>query len=159
LEAAVTTLEQNRIVPIDRLEDYADGQRWYAKPILVVVNKCDNETFLEDFRVFCELLEGNWSCIPVSALTGLGINGLKQAIFDRLDIIRVYSKAPGREADLGSPFVLDVGATVEDFAGKVHKDFADKLKSARVWGSSEFDGQMVSRDYMLQDGDIVELKI
>jgi ribosome-interacting GTPase 1 len=27
-----------------------------------------------------------------------------------------------------------------------------------VWGSAEFDGQMVHRDYVLQDGDIVELK-
>jgi ribosome-interacting GTPase 1 len=46
-----------------------------------------------------------------------------------------------------------------DFAGKVHKDFAQKLKSARVWGISVFDGQLVQRDYVLQDGDIVELQI
>jgi ribosome-interacting GTPase 1 len=46
-----------------------------------------------------------------------------------------------------------------DFAGKVHKDFAQKLKSAKVWGTSVFDGQRVPRDYVLQDGDIVELQI
>jgi len=27
-----------------------------------------------------------------------------------------------------------------------------------VWGSAAFDGQMVSRDYILQDGDVVELR-
>jgi hypothetical protein len=47
---------------------------------------------------------------------------------------------------------------LEEFAGKVHKDFLDNLKSARVWGSTSFDGQMVSRDYVLEDGDVVELK-
>ncbi len=50
------------------------------------------------------------------------------------------------------------GGTVEDFAGKVHQDFVKELKSAKVWGSSAFDGQMVPRDYVLEDGDIVELR-
>jgi hypothetical protein len=159
LESTVATLEESGIIAIDRLDQYPDDRRWYAKPILVVVNKCDDETYLEDFRVFCELLEGGWSCIPLSAQTGFGLEDLKQSIFDRLNIMRVYSKAPGREPDKNSPFVLDVGTTVEEFAGKVHQDFAAKLKSAKVWGSSDFDGQMVSRDYVLKDGDIVELKI
>jgi hypothetical protein len=78
---------------------------------------------------------------------------------DKLQIIRVYSKAPGKEADLTAPFVLKRGSTVEDFAGKVHKDFVDKLKIVKVWGDSVFDGQMVQRDYILRDGDVVELHI
>ncbi|TFH37133.1 MAG: TGS domain-containing protein [Anaerolineales bacterium] len=159
LESTAATLIENRIVPIDRLEQYPDDQRWYAKPFLVVVNKCDDETQLEDFQVFCELLEGNWDCIPISAASGLGIDVLKQSIFDRLNIIRVFSKAPGREADMHAPFVLESGTTVEEFSGKVHKDFAVNLKSARIWGSADFDGQMVSRDHILKDGDIVELKM
>jgi ribosome-interacting GTPase 1 len=55
--------------------------------------------------------------------------------------------------------VIEQGATVEEFALKLHRDFYENLKSARVWGSADFDGQMVSRDYVLQDGDVVELKI
>lgn len=97
--------------------------------------------------------------MPLSAVTGFGLEDLQKAIFEDLKIMRVYSKAPGREPDKNAPFVLDIGTTVEEFAGKVHKDFAEKLKSAKLWGSSDFDGQMVSRDYVLQDGDIVELKI
>jgi ribosome-interacting GTPase 1 len=84
---------------------------------------------------------------------------LKATIFDRLNIIRVYSKTPGKKPDLSSPFVLTKGGNIADFAGKVHQDFAKKLKSAKVWGSSVFDGQMVQRDYVLQDGDVVELQI
>jgi len=83
---------------------------------------------------------------------------MKQAVFDTLDIVRVYSKIPGKEPDTKSPFVMKQGGTVEEFAGKVHQDFVRRLKSAKVWGSSAFDGQMVPRDYVLEDGDIVELK-
>jgi uncharacterized protein len=49
------------------------------------------------------------------------------------------------------------GSTITDLARKIHRDFFDNLKSARVWGGAQFDGQSVQRDYVLQDGDIVEL--
>jgi ribosome-interacting GTPase 1 len=48
---------------------------------------------------------------------------------------------------------------VADFARKVHKDFYEQMATARVWGSTQFDGQMVPREYVLEDGDIVELKL
>jgi ribosome-interacting GTPase 1 len=82
---------------------------------------------------------------------------MKQAVFDRLEIIRVYSKPPGQEPNLSKPFVLKKGSTLTDFAAKVHKDFVDDLKTARVWGSGVFDGQMVQREHVLHDGDVVEL--
>ena len=97
--------------------------------------------------------------IPVSIATGRNLDQMKQAVIERLEIIRVYSKAPGKEADLSSPFVLKKGSTVENFAGKVHKDFTNRLKVAKVWGEVVFDGQMVQRDHVLQEGDIVELHI
>ena len=47
--------------------------------------------------------------------------------------------------------------TVAEFATVVHRDFADKLKTARVWGTGVFDGQTVTRDHLLHDKDVVEL--
>ena len=44
-------------------------------------------------------------------------------------------------------------------AALVHRDFADKLKSARIWGTGVFDGQTVGRDHVLHDKDVVELHI
>jgi ribosome-interacting GTPase 1 len=73
--------------------------------------------------------------------------------------MRIYSKPPGKEPDLSTPFVLKRGGTVGDLAAKVHKDFVEKLKTARVWGSGVYEGQLVSRDHVLQDGDVVELHI
>jgi ribosome-interacting GTPase 1 len=80
-------------------------------------------------------------------------------VFEHLGIMRIYSKAPGKKPDFSAPFVIEKGSTVEEFAGKIHKDFYDNLKAARVWGSAQFDGQMVKRDHVLQDGDVVELRI
>jgi hypothetical protein len=53
--------------------------------------------------------------------------------------------------------VLPRGATLEDAATDVHKDFKAKLKFARVWGSGKHDGVKVKREHVLQDGDIIEL--
>ena len=97
--------------------------------------------------------------LPVSAATGRNLERLKRAVFDRLGIIRVYSKPPGRKPDLSAPFVMEKGSTVEQFALGVHQDFFQNLKAARVWGSASFEGQMVGRDHVLDDGDVVELRI
>jgi len=126
---------------------------------LVLVNKNDDEDSDEDFEIFCELLEDDWPLLPVSATTHRYLERLKQVVFERLEIIRVYSKPPGKEPDLSAPFVLKKGSTVAEFAGKVHQDFSERLKSARVWGNGVYDGQMVRRDHVLHDGDVVELRI
>ena len=76
-----------------------------------------------------------------------------------LDRIRVYSKQPGKPPDLTTPFVLRRGETVLDLAAKIHRDFPDHLKQAKVWGSARFDGQAVHKDYVLADRDVVELQV
>jgi len=55
--------------------------------------------------------------------------------------------------------VVPRDSTLEDLAGKIHKDFVTRLKYARIWGKAVYDGQMVQRDYILQDGDIVEIHV
>ena len=128
-------------------------------PLLVLANKCDDESLDELFAVCCELLEGEWPKLPVSALTGRNFDLLKEMVYQRLYIIRVYARPPGKEADLERPFVLKKGSTIAELGRKIHRDFFDRLKTARVWGSTTFEGQMVQRDYVLQEGDIVELRI
>ncbi|RME46821.1 MAG: TGS domain-containing protein [Chloroflexi bacterium] len=160
LEDTVAVLLENRIVPQHLKERYAnqDQRRPTFVPLLVLVNKNDDETTDEIYEIFLGLLEDEWPLIPISVATGRNLDRLKQAVFEHLGVIRVYSKAPGKPPDLDVPFVLKKGSTVEEFAGKVHQDFLRNLKAARVWGSVPFDGQMVPRDYVLQDGDVVELR-
>jgi ribosome-interacting GTPase 1 len=158
LEDSLAILERNRILPIQLSDQHYEGRRPTFVPMLVLANKCDDEQCDEDFEVLCELLEGQWPILPVSATTGHNMEQMMQAVFEQLDVIRVFSKPPGKEPNYNAPFVLKKGGTVGDFAAKVHQDFAKNLKSARVWGSATHDGQLVGRDHVLHDQDVVELK-
>lgn len=159
LKDTVALLEEHHIVPCRLKDRYAEQQRLTFIPFCVLANKDDDELSDENFEIFCELLEDDWPLLPVSATTGRNLERLKQILFEQLEIIRVYSKSPGKEPDLSEPFILKKGNTVEDFAGKVHKDFIQKLKVARIWGEDVYDGQMVQRDHVLHDGDVLELHI
>jgi hypothetical protein len=134
---------------------------YVVRSALVAANKCDLPNARDDFQVFLELLGGRFPALAVSAQTGEGLDGLRRAAFEMLGIVRVYSKEPGKKPDLTKPFVLKAGATVADLAGRVHKEILAHLKHARVWSrgraSVHFDGQMVHRDHVLADRDIVEL--
>jgi ribosome-interacting GTPase 1 len=152
-------LSENRIVPAFLPMRQPATSPTTVLPFLVIANKCDDESLDEICEIFLELLQEDWPMLAVSALTGRGLDRLKQAVFEQLELVRVYAKPPGKDPDYERPFVLKKGATVEQLAGRVHKDFLEKLKYARVWGSAEFDGQMVQRDYVLQDGDVVELRL
>ncbi len=158
LEESIALLERHRIAPLHRKERYTEEQRMLFKPFLVLANRCDDESCDEVFDIFCELLEDEWPLLPVSATTGRNLERLKRAVFEGLEIIRVYTKPPGKKPDLSAPFTMKKGSTVEEFAAEVHQDFLQNLKSARVWGSATHDGQMVGRDYVLHDGDVVELR-
>lgn len=159
LNTTLAILEEHNIAPLHFKQRYTDERYMSFIPLLVIANKCDDKSCDEVFEVFGELLEEEWPLLPVSVTNERNLEELKQAVFDELDIIRVFSKIPGKEPDLDEPFVLKRGSTVADMAAKVHQDFYENLKSARVWGSSAFDGQMVQKDYPLEDGDIVELRI
>ena len=158
LEETAAFLESHRIIPLHRKDDFPQDLRHTFRPFLIVVNKVDDETLVDDYTVFTELLDDAWHTVPISALTGYNVEQFKWTIFKLLKIIRIYSQAPGKEPDLNSPFVMQRGSTIEEFAAQVHQDIASDLKTSRVWGSADVDGQMVGRDFVLKDGDVVELR-
>lgn len=126
---------------------------------LVLAAKADLDPSGEALALVRELAPPGLEIIPVSTKTGLNLGVLPGRLFHILNVIRVYSKVPGKEADRNTPFILKRGSTILDMAGAVHREFPEKLKNARVWGSARFDGQSVTRDYVLQDGDVVELHV
>ena len=158
LEDAVALLKENRIIPKHLAQPTDDRRPWFQLPFLIVAAKNDDADTEAVYEIFQELAASEWDMLPVSIHQSKNIEALKRRIVEKLAIIRVYAKTPGKKADLSEPFVLKTGSTISDFAEKVHRDFVQKLKSARVWGSSAFDGQRVQRDYILHDGDIVELQ-
>lgn len=156
---AINILEEYRIIPLHRQPQHEMHIGKVFIPLLVTANKCDDESYVEVYELFCELADEEWECLPVSAMTSRNLEALKYRLFEMLGVIRIYSKAPGEDPDFSAPFIMKAGSTVEEFAGKIHQDFLKNLSFARVWGSSLFEGQMVQRDYVLHDEDIVELRI
>jgi len=108
----------------------------------------------EKFRQFCR---DRFESTTVSAETGIGVEKLPLLFFKLLDIIRIYTKPPGRQADLEEPFTLPAGSTVLDLAVAIHRELAEKLKFARIWGTGVYNGQNAKRDHVLHDKDIIEL--
>jgi hypothetical protein len=159
LQDALSMLRDWRIFP--KGADIPDGltKPPFIKRMLVAVNKMDEAKDEEDYQVFLELSEMKLPCIGISVLKGRHLSALVEKIYDLFEIIRVFTRAPGKAHDATAPFVLPRDSKLDDLAEKVHKDFKEKLKFARVWGKAVYDGQMVQRDYTLQDGDVVELHI
>ena len=98
-------------------------------------------------------------CAAELEAVGQGLEELRTALYRILEVLRVYTKQPGKPPDMTSPFTCPIGSTVIEMAELVHRDFADNLKSARIWGAGVFDGQSVKRDHVLNDKDVIELHI
>jgi ribosome-interacting GTPase 1 len=145
---------KRRLVPA-RTPD--DDPTVYQLPTLLVATKADDEAAELRLELAAETLGDRWPKLVISAGRGDGLPELRQAIFELLNVMRIHTKQAGKPVDKSSPFTCPVGSTVADFAGCVHSDFEEAVKSAKVWGSAQFDGQTVSRDHVLQDGDVVEL--
>ena len=130
---------------------------WLQKSALVVVTGMDQEGSESDLEALGDLLETPWPMVPVSTVQGTGLEDLAKRTFDALDIIRIYTKEPGKDPDRERPFTLKRGSTVGDLARTIHKDIAEGFKFARVWGHSTFDGQSVKDAHLLEEGNVVEI--
>ncbi|HOJ13113.1 MAG TPA: TGS domain-containing protein, partial [Deltaproteobacteria bacterium] len=158
-EDLLAIMADHRILPLGSCVPEGMRKPVTFKKVLVAVNKVDCPGRQEDFDTFLELTQTSLPVVAVSVLNSTGLDAFLKKIYDLAGIIRVYSKTPGREPDLEEPFVVRAGSTLEELAGRIHKDFVEKLKYARIWGGTVHDGMMVQRDYVLQDGDIVEIHI
>ncbi|GIX29377.1 MAG: GTP-binding protein [Burkholderiales bacterium] len=163
VEALHALLRDKRVTLTERWspdESAADEEDPFALrlPALLLANKADRLVDPEEeLRTFLELAGLRYPSLIVSAQSGRGLGDIGPWLFEHLDIVRVYTKAPGKPAERSHPFTLRRGQTVEDVARLVHKDLARQLRYARVWGKSGIQGQQVGREHRLEDGDVVEL--
>lgn len=156
LESSLRLLEERKVLR----GEIPPGVRAVTPHRLVVVaNKADLPEGRENTALLQELLTPGREILPVSAAAGTNLEELKHRLFRALEVIRVFTKPPGKEPDLTRPFVLPRGSCVLDLAAHIHKDFLKTLRGARIWGSARFPGQSVPKEYVLQDRDIVELLV
>ncbi len=130
-----------------------------VKKSLVVANKLDSPKAEENLDLLRDLIGDEFGIYPVCAELGKGIPELQAALFEMLDVIRIYSKVPGKDPDMKKPFIVPRGSNVMDVARKIHREFAENLKSARVWGSGKFPGQIVDVEHIVEDKDILEIHV
>jgi ribosome-interacting GTPase 1 len=126
---------------------------------LLAANKADLPGASERLEVVRELFGQRFPVHAIAAEHGTGLEDLRSAMYRFLNVIRVYTKQPGKPPDLTSPFTCPAGSTLVEMAALVHRDFAQNLKSARIWGTGVYDGQTIKRDHVLHDKDIVELHV
>jgi ribosome-interacting GTPase 1 len=132
---------------------------WVSLRAILLANKCDVKNAIEAYQAFEAHFIGSFPVLPISAKEGMNLEELKKEVYQLLGVIRVYTRPPGGEPDLTEPVVLKKGSTVGDVALSIHKDFAAQLRYAKIWGSGKFEGQMVKRDYEVNEGDVIELHI
>ena len=159
--AAMEILEEGSIwlVGKDEEESQRAHVRGISKKTIILGAKCDVEDPRENVQNIREMYGEEFPIVPVSAQSGEGLEDMARKIFQALDILRVYTKVPGKKADLRRPYILPVESTVQDLARSIHREFVGKLRYARIWGSEKYDGQKVQQDYRIADKDIIEIHV
>ncbi len=159
VEYTLAELAESHILPRDASPHEASAEGTYIRKMAIIGNKSDLPGAYGHAKLLREQYESRFRISAVSALEGEGLPELAEALYDSLEIIRVYTKAPGHKADMSEPVILRRDATVGEAAVAIHKDFGRELKYAVVWGSGRFQGQTVSKTHVLRDGDVVEFHV
>jgi len=150
---------QIQLVEIPALVENASEKQ---RDMLTLLHNADGIILMADDEHQRKTLIGEMTRFGIQKLifyTSKGDKIAPKELFEFFDLIRVYTKEPGEKPEMERPIILKRKSTVLDAAKEVHKDFANKLKFARVWGSSRFPGQRVEKDHVLKDKDIIELHI
>jgi ribosome-interacting GTPase 1 len=156
-ESIVKLLTENNI-GLGPAPDNADNEKSPItyKKALIAGNMADLDYGGNNYRALENYYKEKLTTIGVNAVYG-NMDELKRKLYEILNVIRVYTKTPGGKPDMTDPIVLEKGSKLEMAAASIHKTFTQRMKFARIWGSGKHDGVMVSRDHVLEDGDIIEL--
>jgi ribosome-interacting GTPase 1 len=152
-------LEEKRIGLFPHGHPIPPEQNQFMKKTMIIANKSDHHRAEENMEEIKSFLDPGFTPIPVSIHEKTTLEHIREKIYILLDVIRVYSKIPGKKVDHNDPYVFKKGSSLMDMAKAVHKDFAQKLKYARIWGANKYQGQKVQRSYTLEDEDIIELHL
>ncbi|MFA5381690.1 MAG: GTP-binding protein [Candidatus Micrarchaeia archaeon] len=137
-------------IDVDQFIDVVVGNRKYI-PSLTILNKVD----LVNKDYFKQITH---KFIPISAQEIEGIEELKKQIYEKLDLIRVFTKPRREKADLGEPMMLKRDSTVEKFCEYLHKELLEDFRYALIWGpSAKHPGQQVGLKHKLKDKDIISI--
>jgi small GTP-binding protein len=136
---------------IDQLIDVFIGNRAYL-PSLTVVNKVDTLP-IEEIQ---SIRERGW--IPISADQKIGLDDLREKIWEKLEFIRIYLKPKEGSEDREKPMILKKGQTVRNVHERISHEVGEIVKEGRIWGKSvKYNGQIVGLGHELADEDTLML--
>ena len=134
--------------------DVLTGNRIYI-PSLVVLNKIDlvNQGFVREIQS-----KIGDKFLPISADANINVDALKDAIYRKLDFIRIYMRPKGQETDFKEPMIMRRGCTIQDVCNKIHRNMVRDFRFSYIWGkSAKFGGQKVGLDHVLYDEDVLTI--
>ncbi|MFA5860255.1 MAG: GTPase [Candidatus Thermoplasmatota archaeon] len=142
---------------VDELVDVLAGNRTYIQA-MVALNKVDLQDVEYTKNTIKMFTDRGWSVVPIAAKQGLGIDALKDKIYEELRFIRIFMKPQGGEADMEVPLVIKSGSDVGMVCDALHRDFRKKFRYSIISGpSAKFDNQIVGIDHALKDLDVLTL--
>jgi len=158
VQAILDLLEERHVLLVRDTSEEASVLGPVAEvPSLLVATQMDRPGAVERLEILREFFADRFSVLAVATEDEAALDRLRRALFERLNVIRVCTKTPGKPPQTGSPFILPAGSTVFDLARHIHKDLARTMQFARIWGEGKYDGQRVPREHPLQDMDVLEL--
>jgi len=139
---------------IKNLKEILNNWGLTDKKIIFLGNKVDLELAKENLKK----LETQYDIKPISCFQKIGFEELKREIFDLLEIVRVYTKSRNKpEPDFSHPFILKKGEKLLTLASQIHHDLLPSFKYAKLFKKDLKNSQIIGKDYILEDGDIVEI--
>jgi hypothetical protein len=136
----------------DQFIDVLLKNRIYVQT-LTVLNKVD---MVGDHEISEIREESDFDFLPISADNDYNLELLKDWIFEKLDLIKLYMKPRGETPDFDEPLIVRKGSTIRDVTEKIHRGLKDELRYTRVWGRSvKHGGQKVRLSHRPMDEDII----
>lgn len=159
LKFLIEKLEEKRIILQPEITEEPEDPRYSYKRTIICAHKEYEDESGEKMAALKKLFP-ELPVVGTSILDEDSLDRFRRTVFEGLRIMRIYTKAVGHDPDYKDPIIVPIGATIEDAALELHKDFVKKLKFAKVWGkAAQFDGQQVNKSFVLADETIVEFHI
>jgi small GTP-binding protein len=135
-------------ITLDQLIDTFIPSRAYF-PSLTVLNKIDLIPASVRRKYLFDL--------EISAEKGIGLEELKEAIWKKLELARVYLKPQGGQPDMKNPFIIHLGESLQDIISRISICNKETFRFARIFGpGAKFPNQEVPLTFIPQEGTIVE---
>jgi ribosome-interacting GTPase 1 len=157
-EILLEEMEKRKVPTLRRHDLPREAQEGHhPKRLFIAGTKLDLPEAGEGAETLKAAFEASYPVVPMSARQGVGGGAFLAAAFQSLDRVRVYTRTPGKKPDLENPFVFRKGMTVIEMAREIHKDFEKNYRTARIYSEDKYNGQNVGKDFVLRDGDVIEL--